>query len=762
VFVKVPNFGSSSSNGPVKQVACGGAHTVILTENNEVFVCGRNQEGQLGIGNTTNLLSPQKLDPTTTFITPLNTNEAITHVACGDYHTMLLTNSGKVYGCGLNSSGQLGINNTTNSNYFRRVYFENNAPIISIHVSCGSQHSAIIGLDSSTSQFRKLYACGRNTSLGIGAEKLSTSNTILFRFINVQDSVTGYPYSTTLKDNGVYCGRNRTFIVSNVNGSEVVLSAGDNNSGCLGNGTFSEYSEFSGYEPEFKQIDYTNNTISSETIANISTSNNHTMLLTTNNKLYVCGLNNNGQFGITTSTSSSNKFIDVLSGVNYLPTFTPLLISASTNNSHVVVDDGSINGALYSSGLNFSGEHANNSKTKSIKFIRANLINRQLVRQSNSFTKNSDDVPFNVGITSDAAYTNSLVFSSSDNNIATVNSQGIVTINSFGEATITGSLTANGMYANVLTDVILYIQRAAFLYESQTMSGLQIKLKSNVHYDTNVNSVIKYTPQSFSNLTKTKYLRYTGFRGVLNRFSVNGNQTDFTASPWTIELSLPNVHSSDYNKVFKLYKVVNNALLIDANYPRDVTYDSGIQKWVSTLPTFSDFVVVDETPPDGILGGDPYLLNLRTKTSQMLSNLDKEILIYDSQKYEVYSKLERLSKQKLENMSMIKNGREIKVSGIDLANLIFKYVTELIIIDKESNGILRIDCYDGSIIEDNKQINYEEINSKKGLSDTMSINKYYPKRNLISYNIYLENEHTLILKVDNYWSELNNIKIYKY
>ena len=37
-----------------------------------------------------------------------NFSDCAKHVACGDYHTLIISHSGLVYGCGDNSTGQLG------------------------------------------------------------------------------------------------------------------------------------------------------------------------------------------------------------------------------------------------------------------------------------------------------------------------------------------------------------------------------------------------------------------------------------------------------------------------------------------------------------------------------------------------------------------------------------------------------------------------------------------------------------------------------
>jgi len=35
----------------ITQVSCGASHTLMLSSDNRVFACGSNEEGQLGIGN---------------------------------------------------------------------------------------------------------------------------------------------------------------------------------------------------------------------------------------------------------------------------------------------------------------------------------------------------------------------------------------------------------------------------------------------------------------------------------------------------------------------------------------------------------------------------------------------------------------------------------------------------------------------------------------------------------------------------------------
>ncbi|XP_026166861.1 secretion-regulating guanine nucleotide exchange factor [Mastacembelus armatus] len=87
-------------NRAVRILSGGGGHSVIVTESGEVFVCGQNHRGQLGLGHNADVST---LHPCPCL------NQKITNVACGWDFTLLLTDCGKVLACGSNAFGQLGV-----------------------------------------------------------------------------------------------------------------------------------------------------------------------------------------------------------------------------------------------------------------------------------------------------------------------------------------------------------------------------------------------------------------------------------------------------------------------------------------------------------------------------------------------------------------------------------------------------------------------------------------------------------------------------
>ena len=68
-----------------------------------VFACGRNANGELGLGHKENA---QTLVP---IPCPFRGASRIVQVTCGGNHTMVLTSDGTVWSCGFNSVGQLGL-----------------------------------------------------------------------------------------------------------------------------------------------------------------------------------------------------------------------------------------------------------------------------------------------------------------------------------------------------------------------------------------------------------------------------------------------------------------------------------------------------------------------------------------------------------------------------------------------------------------------------------------------------------------------------
>jgi alpha-tubulin suppressor-like RCC1 family protein len=97
---------------------------------------GRNQYGQLGLDNTTTIEKPT--------VIPALEQFNVIGVACGRNHTLLLTDTGTVYACGDNRSGQCGIGNSQPTVLVPTRINYRGPPIIKVSVKCNIHVKSLI------------------------------------------------------------------------------------------------------------------------------------------------------------------------------------------------------------------------------------------------------------------------------------------------------------------------------------------------------------------------------------------------------------------------------------------------------------------------------------------------------------------------------------------------------------------------------------------------------------------------------------------
>ena len=88
----------------IKQISCGAYFTICLDYEGFLHSFGENYQGQLGIGNTDDQYYhyPQKIQD----IPP------VASISCGVYHTLVITNDDNLWSFGSNEQGQLCLGNT--------------------------------------------------------------------------------------------------------------------------------------------------------------------------------------------------------------------------------------------------------------------------------------------------------------------------------------------------------------------------------------------------------------------------------------------------------------------------------------------------------------------------------------------------------------------------------------------------------------------------------------------------------------------------
>ena len=310
--------GYDSSNAIA--VSCGDSHTAILLNTGKVLTFGGGARGQLGTGNTTSYSSPTDVSDTSGY----NYTNAVA-VSCGQSHTAILLNTGKVLTFGYGVNYVLGNGTTTQYNSPYGVtdasgYDSSNA----IAVSCGGEHTAILLNTGKVVTFGR----GDNGELGNGNSNRSVPYGVM--------NTSGYDSSNAV---AVACGLQHTAILLNTG---QVVTFGNGGNGRLGNGNSNRsvpygVTDASGYN-------------SSNAVA-ISCGWQHTTVLLNTGNVVTFGWGNTGQLGTGDTTDRYSPYgVTDASGYN---SSNAVAVSAGNRHTSILLNTGQIvtfgeggNGAL--------------------------------------------------------------------------------------------------------------------------------------------------------------------------------------------------------------------------------------------------------------------------------------------------------------------------------------------------------------------------------------------------------------------------------
>lgn len=169
--------------GVITSIACGKDHTLILTKNYKVYGCGSDKYGQIG------LLREQKFKiPALCYF--LESKKVIA-MDCGRYHSAFITKKNYIFVCGKNNHGQLGTGNTRDQSTVMQLFpqrFAKNS--IFKTVLCGDFHTFFI---SET----RVFASGKNNDgqLGCGSYFKPYQPTEVVASTNIHQIYTSNEYS---------------------------------------------------------------------------------------------------------------------------------------------------------------------------------------------------------------------------------------------------------------------------------------------------------------------------------------------------------------------------------------------------------------------------------------------------------------------------------------------------------------------------------------------------------------------------------------
>ena len=129
-------LGDKGAGTTVLQVQCGGAHTLALCDNGDVYAWGSNDDMQLGLGPGVG-----KKVNRPELVTDLS-GKGILRVACGKNFSLALSESGDVYSWGAGSALQLGHGGKAGEDYPRMI--EVLRDVRKVAAGANSEHAAVL------------------------------------------------------------------------------------------------------------------------------------------------------------------------------------------------------------------------------------------------------------------------------------------------------------------------------------------------------------------------------------------------------------------------------------------------------------------------------------------------------------------------------------------------------------------------------------------------------------------------------------------
>lgn len=119
---------------PAVQASCGADHSLLLDIVGGVWACGRGVEGQLG-RSIEHEAVPQRVKGLP--------SKGCVLVACGADHSLVLDAAGRVFAFGENSKGQLGLGNRRSTSI--PTHMKLTGGVLAVQVACGGAHSLVLG-----------------------------------------------------------------------------------------------------------------------------------------------------------------------------------------------------------------------------------------------------------------------------------------------------------------------------------------------------------------------------------------------------------------------------------------------------------------------------------------------------------------------------------------------------------------------------------------------------------------------------------------
>ena len=452
------------------QIEVGPDYSVILKEDGTVWTTGRNNYGQLGNGTTTNSNKPVqvKIDENT-YLTNIR------KISATDTCVVALATNGEVYAWGRNNYRQLGQGDTTNCLYAKKVKTEDGTGYIQNIIDVIANNSNTVYLDKNGG----LYICGYSSN-GIFLEKTPSTKGVTYLGQKNAIKITGGYINVgliTTTGKAVAWGQNDygTFGAGNTSTKETIVAydVNDFKIACYGSIVLKEDGKaYAAGKNSYGQLGI-GNTTNTSTLTQISIDTNSKIkyiapggdtsaVMTSDGTVYETGYNYYGVLSNGTTTNSS-KFMPLLNNDGSSVTdgfiIPEKIIDSSTDFYPTIFSIIKKDGTVWTSGNNSYGQLGNSTNINSKYLTQTGTTNVEL-NAKNEYIKIGEK--FDIDVIS-AANFNVFVkekpvqsdwkWTSSNEDVATIDENGVVTGKTLGYTTITGYNSKNGLKAKAIVNV---------------------------------------------------------------------------------------------------------------------------------------------------------------------------------------------------------------------------------------------------------------------------------------------------------------------
>jgi alpha-tubulin suppressor-like RCC1 family protein len=145
-FLPEPQLVSTLAGRGISQVVAGWGHSAALSSSGVVYICGRNVQGQLGLGNPADFPQNERGHPYQAGFQPITelSHVKVTQIACGGEHSVAIAATGEVFTFGAGHRGQLGHGTDVNQHFPKRVAALTETKRQMLQVSCGNNCTLIL------------------------------------------------------------------------------------------------------------------------------------------------------------------------------------------------------------------------------------------------------------------------------------------------------------------------------------------------------------------------------------------------------------------------------------------------------------------------------------------------------------------------------------------------------------------------------------------------------------------------------------------